>query len=389
MKIICTQCKAAYSIPDSRIPNRKASFQCKRCGQRLVVRPMTAIRRTPTPEAEPRNRRPETRQAPPSPPAAPVAPATMAAASTAASDGAIAAEFPEIKAFAPERYDLDHLLVPNKKGSFKTRLNKLKLKLLGAVQETLDQLLGRDEQVMHIAAATAYYPAELIFGNGWMTILYNRYILVATNKRLVAINTNYKLNRPTHYLFQFPYDDIQKTSRGLFGTSLTLTRKKGKRRTFTTMRRALAVELKAFIDARIDPAAEPDADAQSQDNLCPSCFAPLAAQLSSCPKCQAAFKSPGKAALRSLLLPGWGDIYLGHRFLGFMELLGSMLIWVFCMILILSNDPSALSMGLAILLVYNGMDCLLSLHMARKGYSLEKKSQPRPAPADQLSTSEA
>ncbi|MEJ2660847.1 MAG: hypothetical protein P8Z73_09010 [Desulfobacteraceae bacterium] len=280
------------------------------------------------------------------------------------------------------------MLLPDKKGRFKTRLNKLKLKLLGAVQGTLDQLLDKDEQVMRVAGATAYYPAEMIFGNGWMTVLYNRYILVATNKRLVAINTNYKMNRPTHYLFQFPYNEIKKVARGLFGSSLTLTRKKGKRRTFTTINRALSAELKAFIGASIDPAAELDADTHSLDHLCPSCFAPLPGQLSSCPKCHALFKSPGKAALRSLVLPGWGDIYLGHRFLGFMELLGSLMVWVLCMILLLSNDPSDLSMGLVILLIYNGMDSLLSRHMAKKGYSLEK-SQPQTAPADQLSTSQA
>jgi hypothetical protein len=394
MKIICTQCKATYSIPESRIPDRKAFFKCKRCGQRLVVEPIAAIKRNPTPQAEPRRQRPDATQAPPAAPAAPaapVAPAASAAPATpapSAQGSALAAEFPEITAFAPETYDLDHLLPANKKGKFKTRLNKLKLKLLGTVQGTFDRLLDRDEQVMRIAAGTAYYPAEVIFGNGWMTLLYNRYILVATNKRLVAVNTNYKMNRPTHYLFQFPYNEIKKISRGLFGTSLTLTRKKGKRRTFTAISRALSAELKTFIESRIDPAAELEADAQSLDNLCPACFAPLAGQLSSCPKCQAVFKSPGKAALRSLLLPGWGDIYLGHRFLGFMELLGSLSIWVFCMILLLSSDPGALSIGLAILLVYNGMDCLLSLHMGRKGYILEK-SRPRTAPADQLSTSQA
>jgi len=358
---------------------------------------MVAIKRSPTPQAEPRRQRPETTQAAPAasapsaapaPPAAQAAQATPAPSAPSAHGGALAAEFPEIAAFAPETYDLDRLLLANKKGKFKTRLNKLKLKLLGAVQGTLDRLLDRDEQVMHIAAATAYYPAEVIFGGAWMTLLYNRYILVATNKRLVAVNTNYKMNRPTHYLFQFPYNEIKKISRGLFGTSLALTRKKGKRRTFTTISRALSAELKTFIESRIDPAAELEAAAQSRDNLCPACFAPLAGQLSSCPKCQAVFKSPGKAALRSLLLPGWGDIYLGHHFLGFMELLGSLLIWVFCMILLLSSDPGALSMGLAILLVYNGMDCLLSLHMGRKGYILEK-SRPRTAPADQLSTSQA
>jgi predicted Zn finger-like uncharacterized protein len=368
MNIICPHCNANYRIPENRIPDRKASFACKRCGQRVTIEPPAAASVSQKPKAKPRDRAPEAAQTPP------------------AHNSAIAAEFPEITAFAPGRYDLDHLLLPNKKGRFKTRLNKLKLKLLGAVHGTLDQLLDRDEQVKHVAGATAYYPAEVIFGNGWMTLLYNRYVLVGTNKRLVAINTNYKMNKPTHYLFQFPYNEIKKAARGIFGTSLSLTRKKGKRRTFTAINRALAGELKAFIDTRIDPAA--DLETEAQEHLCPSCFTPLAGQLSSCPKCHALFKSPGKAALRSLLLPGWGDIYLGHRFLGFMELLGSLLIWAFCIILLLSNDPSSLIMGLVILLIYNGMDSLLSRHMAKKGYSLEK-SRPRTASADRLSVSQA
>lgn len=379
MKVICTKCNANYNIPESRIPDRKASFPCKRCGQRVIVRPLTAVRRDETPQAEPRSRPHETMQ----PPAAAPAPPTPPAHSSA-----MAAEFPEIKAFDPQKFALDHLLLPNKKGRFKIRLNKLKLRLLGAVRETLDQLLDQDEQVMHVAGATAYYPAEMIFGNGWMTILYNRYILVGTNKRLVAINTNYKMNKPTHYLFQFPYNEIKKATRGLFGTSLVLTRKKGKRRTFTSISRALSAELKKFIDSKIDPSAELAADAQSQDNLCPSCFTPLAGQLSSCPKCHAIFKSPRKAALRSLLLPGWGDIYLGHRFLGFMELLGSLMVLGAALAFLLSDNPSDLIVILVILLFYNVMDCLLSMHMAKKGYSLEK-SRRRTAPVDQMSTSEA
>jgi hypothetical protein len=56
--------------------------------------------------------------------------------------------------------------------------------------------------------------------------------------------------------------------------------------------------------------------------------------------------------------------------------------------LLLSDDPSNLIVALAILVFYNGVDSLLSLHMAKKGYSLEK-SQPQAALADRLSTSQA
>jgi predicted Zn finger-like uncharacterized protein len=370
MNIICPQCNATYRIPESRIPASKASFPCKRCGKRVVIGPAAPAGGDQVQPAETHSRPPKAAPAP------------------AAHVSAIVGELPEVKAFAPQRYALDHLLLPDKKGRFKTRLNKLKLKLLGAVQETVDRLLDRDERVMHIAAGTAYYPAELFFGNGWMTLLYNRYILVATNKRLVAVNTNYKMNKPTHYLFQFPYAEIKKASRGLFGTSLAIARKRGNRRTFTSISRSLADEFKTFIDSKIDPSASPDAEAPSEDNLCPSCFTPLADHLSICPDCRAIFKSPRKAALRSLLLPGWGDIYLGHRFLGFLELLGSLVVWGICMALLLSDQTSDRTVALVILVFYNGMDGLLSLHMAKKGYSLEK-SRPQAAPADRLSTNQA
>jgi hypothetical protein len=56
--------------------------------------------------------------------------------------------------------------------------------------------------------------------------------------------------------------------------------------------------------------------------------------------------------------------------------------------LLLSDDPVDLIMGVVLLLFYNGMDSLLSRHMAKKGYSLEK-SQPQTATGERLSTSEA
>jgi len=241
---------------------------------------------------------------------------------------------------------------------------------------------------VHIAGGTAYYPAEMFFGNGWLTMLYNRYVIVGTTKRLVAINTNARMNKPAHYLFQFPFSAIKKVSWGLFGTSLVLTRKKSKRRIFTGIKRALAAELKTYLTSKIDPSRSLDADASSSENLCPACYAPLPGKLLSCPKCRVLFKRPRKAALRSLLLPGWGDIYLGHRFLGGCELLGSLLVWGIMATLLLSEDPSSLAVGIVFLLFYNGMDGLLTLHMAKKGYSLEK-SQPKTAPLGRLSANQA
>lgn len=370
MNISCPQCSVTYRFSKEQIPDRKASFQCKRCGTRIMIEP---------PAAE--NGREDLSDASKQSP-------SQAIPAADSHNRALVAEFPEAEAFAPQKYALEQLLVQDKKGRYKTRLNKLKLKLLGAAKPALDKLLGEDEQVMHLAGAMAYYPAELIFGNGWLTMLYNRYVIVGTNKRLVAINTNYKMNKPTHYFFQFSYSGIKKISRGLFGTKLLLTRKKGKRRIFTGIKRALSAELKAYIEPKIDPASSAGADAEPKDNLCPSCFTPLAGKLTSCPRCRAIFKNPRKAALRSLLLPGWGDFYLGHRFLGVCEMLGSILVWGLILTMLLSPQKEDLIVGLVLLIFFNGMDGLLTLYMGKKGYSLES-NQSAKAPVGRLSASRA
>jgi hypothetical protein len=87
-----------------------------------------------------------------------------------------------------------------------------------------------------------------------------------------------------------------------------------------------------------------------------------------CPQCQADFKAPKKALIRSLLLPGLGDIYLGHRALGFLEMIGSLIVWAVVISLILSGERANQITGVIFLVLYNGFDGILTLHMAKKGY---------------------
>jgi hypothetical protein len=72
-------------------------------------------------------------------------------------------------------------------------------------------------------------------------------------------------------------------------------------------------------------------------------------------------------------------MYLGHRLLGSIELLGSLFIWLIFLGLLLSGLAEDLIIGLFLLVFYNGADSLLTFHMARKGYILERKSPAVPA----------
>lgn len=99
----------------------------------------------------------------------------------------------------------------------------------------------------------------------------------------------------------------------------------------------------------------------------------LPAKLDQCTVCHAAFKTAKSAALRSLLLPGWGDWYLGHRFLGGCELIGSLIVWSLVFGMLAEGGAENAGVAVFILAFYNGFDALLTRHMARKGYMLESR----------------
>lgn len=365
MDVICSQCNATYSIADHKIPSQPATATCKRCDGRIVI---NAAASDP----------PFTMGQGSAPPAA----------ATSAPDNAMSSAFPQIATYASAKYAFAELLKPTKKGNYKTRINKYKMKILASVKPVLERLLDSDEQVMRISGGTAYYPIEILFGNGALTMIYNRYAVVATNKRLVMINTNHKMTKPTHYLFQIAYNEIKKVSRGLFRSSLSLSRKKGKRRIFTSMKPSMTKEMKDFITQKMVPGKTLQVVATPKEYLCPSCFAGLGKKLAKCSVCSAVFKTPMKAALRSLFIPGWGDLYLGHRFLGCVELLVSLFIWSIALSFFLGGVPDEIGIGVVLLLFYNGFDALLTYHMAKKGYSLEKK-QPAMAANPRLAVGNA
>jgi predicted Zn finger-like uncharacterized protein len=363
MQIICPMCNTEYKISSDKIPTKPIQASCKKCGGKFLVEPK--IGQDVVLDAQMVSQ---------SPSATPVAseaehPITRGR-ERSGSELALIGEYPELQDLATGKMNLEEIFRPNKKGSYKTKRNKLNLKILKAIDETLDRMLQSDEQVIQLGKAMAYYPAEIIFGNGYLTMMYNCYAVVATNMRLLLINVNSKISKPTHYYFQIPYNAIKKVSTGLFGTSLILSRPQGKRRIFTGMKRYMAKGFQQLIRDRQPLAKDANPATAIAEDLCPSCFMPLAKNLLECPKCKVSFKKPATAFLRSLLLPGLGDIYLGHRLLGSVELLGSLVVWAIVIFSVLQGDQASLVVGLVILLFYNGFDGLLTHHMAKKGYML-------------------
>ena len=351
MEFVCPACNATYHVTKRRMSSQENDVTtCEKCQTTFVLEPHgSRVFNGETPET-----RIESDLKPLGSP-----------------HSRVFLDYPQLKGLDFETFRLEEILSPNKKGTYKSRKNLFKVKILMSVHAVLAHILREGERVLRIGKGIAYYPSELFLGNGWLTMLYNHYAIVCTTQRIVLINVNHRVNRPTHYFFQVPYEDIKSIKRGWFGTGLTITRIKGKRRIFSGIKAYQSKDLKTFIEQMKKSQVDTQSLEECFEYLCPSCFVPLAKGLQNCPQCRTAFKSSRRASLRSLFLPGLGDIYLGHRFLGVMELIGSLIVWGIILSLLLTGEENGLIVALFLLVIYNGVDGVLTYHMAKKGYALE------------------
>ncbi|MEN8136287.1 MAG: zinc-ribbon domain-containing protein [Thermodesulfobacteriota bacterium] len=361
MKVACSRCKTEYNIADEKIADKKINARCNKCGETFAVNPggknreQIIVTMDSSTAASPPLQEEEI-----SPRAAAIPP-----------DHPLFTAYPELLGLSGEQFDFMEIFNPDKKGNYKNDRNKFKVKILTAVSEKVTELLNGDEKVMRVAKGAAYYPSELLFGNGYLTMLYNQYAIVCTEKRLVFINVNPKVTSYTHYLFQLPYNQIKNVKKGMVFGRLIFNKKQGKRRLFNGVKRYLMKEIAEFVAGKV-AAAPAGQSGELLEDLCPACYTPLKKGLANCSACSAAFKSPRKAALRSLLLPGLGDIYLGHKLLGALELIGSLVVWFIIVTILASGEEGGWLIALILLLFVNGFDGIMTYFMATKGYLLEK-----------------
>ncbi len=356
MKVPCPTCNTSYTISEKKIPQGKRGVAaCKKCGSRIVVHPDL-------------HDDPMLEQA--SPASASLSNVLQNRSMRPSNQGIspMLMDYPELQSLSLEKFELATIMPPNKHGGYKSRRNKIRVKVLMAVHAVLSKILQDGEKVMCIGKGTASYPFEILFGNGYLTLMYNHYAVACTDRRLLFININPQMKQPTHYVFQMPYEHIKKVKKGLLMGGLVLQPFQGKRRTFTNMKRYFAKEIHEFIAAKRESMPLVKPAEELLENLCPACFVPLPKGLSSCPACTAGFKEPKKALLKSLVMPGWGDFYLGHRALGGLELVGSLFVWMIVVSLVLQGGPWSLIVPLFLLFLYNGFDAVITYHMGKKGY---------------------
>lgn len=205
------------------------------------------------------------------------------------------------------------------------RLEKKRLRLMKAIDERVRTFLSEGEIVEFVTWGVEYSFAEHYFMGIWAQLM-NRRAVILTNKRILLIQINSR-NKVLQLKSQLRYTAITKFSKGTFGY-LGLVLRDKKTLTLTGVPRKDRKQLRDRIKANMD-ATRMDAPAPGMENLCPHCGHRVLGLPERCSQCARAFKSGAKAGWLSLILPGLGDVYLGHRALGTMEIIGALFAWGF------------------------------------------------------------
>jgi hypothetical protein len=271
------------------------------------------------------------------------------------------------------RYDLQTMF-PERDGFLAHRRIKKKLKLLKNLMPALSTTLLDGEKVLYAAQGYVMYWWEQIFAGGVVAYYANITCLVLTDRRIIFVNSS-SAGQQKHFRNQALYTEIQNVQmRSFLSSASKLKFKDGKTLAIGGFKGGDRKYLQQYIPELVSamPKEAPRVE-RSIQYLCPHCPAIYAKLTDACGNCGTRFKSPKKAALMSLCLPGLGDLYLGHRFFGTLELIGSIIAWLFLLAAIISvakgekDSLSALVGWVIIVGLANLVDYFITLAMGRKG----------------------
>jgi hypothetical protein len=208
------------------------------------------------------------------------------------------------------------------------RLAKRRLKLMKAIDERIRSFLTEGETVDFVTWGVDYSFAEHYFMGIWAQLM-NRRAVILTNRRILLIQINSR-NKVLQLKSQIRYTAITKLSKSMLGHVGLVLRDK-KKICLTGIPGKDRKQLNDRIAARME-AMRAEAPAPGLEHLCPHCGHRVVGLPVRCSKCARDFKSGARAGWLSLAWPGLGDLYLGHRALGVIEMIGAAAAWVFVML---------------------------------------------------------
>lgn len=258
--------------------------------------------------------------------------------------------------------------------------NKERLKLLQNLDPALSDLLHDGERVVAVTWGQEYSFFESYFLGVWALLL-NRRALLLTPERLLLFQISSR-RKLLALKAQVRFGAIQKIAGSWLGhLSLKLASKKTV--LLTQIPRAMRKPFRATLESLRSQSHV--SNASGREHLCPHCWEPIAEIVPLCPKCRGTFKSASRARWLSLVFPGLGDLYLGHKLLGVFQLSVAAAYWAGVGIGLGASmaeagpdDPgvnvAATAVVFALMLVMlHGVDALVTGHTAKKGLYPEKR----------------
>jgi hypothetical protein len=205
------------------------------------------------------------------------------------------------------------------------RLAKKRLKLIQQIDPVVQTMLCEGERVQLVSWGVEYSFLEQIFMGIWSHLI-NRCALVLTDRRILIIQIDSR-RRVQQLKTQLRFECIESLAKRTFGYIGFVLRNERKLY-ITGMPRKDRKAIKALVLQRLQTKAS-NAIGQrgGLENLCPKCGNRVIGFPDRCKQCATAFKSARKAGLLSLVFPGLGDLYLGHRGLGAFEIFAGVLSW--------------------------------------------------------------
>lgn len=256
------------------------------------------------------------------------------------------------------------------------RLSKRRFRLLRRLDGALQRMLENGEKAEYVSWGIEYSFVEAYFLGLWHYAL-NRRAVVLTDRRILLLQIGMR-GHLEDLKSHIRYEAIQGFVKGSFGV-VALQLRNGQKLYLTGVPRRDRKAIRTRIEERM---ASPDiarraGGASGRQNLCPHCYATVTGFPARCSRCAGGFKSGSRAGWLSLLFPGLGDWYLGHRFLGLVELLGALVVWALavpaCVDAAMAHSgeaPVLAGIGVGIVLIFlatHGLDSWVTRRTGRKG----------------------
>lgn len=259
------------------------------------------------------------------------------------------------------------------------RLEKRRLKLMQQLDERVRSFLADGESVEFVSWGVEYSFLESYFMGIWAHLL-NRRAVILTDRRILLIQISAR-NKVLQLKSQIRYTAIARFARATLGYLGIVTRDK-KTHYLMGVPRKDRKALRQRIAARME-AVRSQAPVSGRENLCPHCGQRVIGLPDRCSRCAKGFKSGAKAGWLSLVFPGLGDLYLGHRLLGLVEITGALLGW--CLVVLpfvlpgekgqpIEGGVTALVLlAVAAFVVMHGTDAWVTRRMGLKGIYPERE----------------